>query len=67
MFFKSVNFILFSAHFTLKSVKVYFLSVKEYATIDAIMADLNLTPFRIKVDRIFNGLNFIREKHLCLK
>ena len=30
----------------------------EYATIDAIMAYLNLTPFRIKVDRIFNGLNF---------
>ena len=31
---------------------------KEYATIDAILAYLNLTPFRIKVDRIFNGLNF---------
>ena len=33
-------------------------SEKEYATIDAIMAYLDLTPFRIKVDRIFNGLNF---------
>ena len=31
---------------------------KEYATIDATMAYLNLTPFRIKVDRIFNGLKF---------
>ena len=31
---------------------------KEYATIDPIMAYLNLTPFRIKVDRFFNGLNF---------
>ena len=31
---------------------------KEYATIDAKMAYLNLVPFRIKVDRIFNGLKF---------
>ena len=35
-----------------------FHNTKEYATIDAIMAYLNLTPLRIKVDRIFNGLNF---------
>ena len=33
-------------------------SQKEYATIIAIMVYWNLTTFRIKVDRIFSGLNF---------
>ena len=42
-------------------------STKEYATIAAIMAYWNLTTIRIKVDRIFNGLNYIRGKHSCLK
>ena len=34
-------------------------SQKEYATIIAIMAYWNLTTFRIKVDRIFNGYTLL--------
>ena len=45
-----------------------FLYLKEYATIDVIMAYQTLSSFRIKANRIFDGLNFsLYRKTPCRK
>ena len=52
---KFMNFAWKLVYLTVLASVQFAISQKEYATFDAIMAYLNLTPFRIKVDRIFNG------------